>query len=79
LLIDAMDVIFYGELVSLPFQGPASLNGYVVYEKYCNNGKNYLTVVLTHQITQVMHISTDTNIYKPLVENCWMIPGRKFE
>jgi len=60
LLVDAMDVIFYGELVSLPFQGPASLNGYVVYEKYCNNGENYLTVVLAHQITQVMHISTDT-------------------
>jgi len=57
-----MVVIFYGELVSLPFQGPASLNGYVVYEKYCNNGKNYLTVVLTHQITQVCTYQQIQNI-----------------
>ena len=75
---------FYGELVSLPFQGPASLNGCVVYEKYCNNGGE-LSLQLSWPIKSlnVCTLSTDTRYINPWLKNCRTIPlpdlGRKFE
>ena len=56
---------FFGELVWLPFQGPASLNGYVVYEKYCNNGEKLSYSCLDPSNHSSMHISTDTKYINP--------------
>ena len=57
--------LFFGELVWLPFQGPASLNGYVVYEKYCSNGEKLSYSCLDPSNHSSMHISTDTKYINP--------------
>ena len=57
--------LFFREFVLLPFQGPTSLNGYVVYEKYCNNGEKLSYSCLDPSNHSSMHISTDTKYINP--------------